>query len=135
MAELKKMEDFHYEVPIMDEPVMAPEQEKTPQVEKPLVPPLMPKKHLKKISVLEKLLGALLIFSIIGIAVATIQVRTAIVQTTNEITDTESVIQEQEKDVLKLEQEKSELSKADRIKDIAKKQGLKDIDGNIRKVK
>ncbi|MGK0552301.1 cell division protein FtsL [Enterococcus faecalis] len=135
MAELKKMEDFHYEVPVMDEPVIAPEQEKIIQGDSLPVPPLTQKKHLRNVSLLEKLISLLLLISFIGIAVATIQVRTAIVQTSNQITDVEGTIQGQEKDIQKLQQEKSELSKADRIKDVAKKQGLKDIDGNIRKVK
>lgn len=38
----------------------------------------------------------------------------------NDITETQAVIKEKEDNALKLEQERSELSKSDRIKDVAK---------------
>lgn len=77
----------------------------------------------------------MLLVAIIGIAVLTIQVRTSITQMTNEITETQATIQEKEESALKLEQQKNELSKADRIKDVAKSKGLSDNLDNIRNVK
>ena len=84
---------------------------------------------------LEKLIGVVLVCATIGIVIATIQVRTTIVQTMNDITETQAVIKEKEDNALKLEQERSELSKSDRIKDVAKKQGLENNGDNVRTVK
>ena len=128
MAELKKVNDFHYEAPEMDQPTVATEQDRKMQEETLPVPTLLPKKKLKNVSLLEKLIGVVLVCATIGIAIATIQVRTTIVQTMNDIT-------EKEDNALKLEQERSELSKSDRIKDVAKKQGLENNGDNVRTVK
>lgn len=133
MAELKKLDDFQYDIPVMDEPVIAPEQ--APKVQKTIDLPQSPKRKLRHISLLEKTIGFLLLVAIIGIAILTIQVRTAITQMTNEITETQATIQTKEESALKLEQQKNELSKADRIKDVAKSKGLSDNIDNIRKVK
>ncbi|EOL47842.1 cell division protein FtsL [Enterococcus caccae] len=133
MAELKKVEEFQYDIPIMDEPVTAPEQK--PKVQKNVDLPQSPKRKLRNISLLEKTIGFLLLVAIIGIAVLTIQVRTSITQMTNEITETQATIQEKEESALKLEQQKNELSKADRIKDVAKRKGLSDNLDSIRNVK
>lgn len=92
-------------------------------------------KETKNVSLLEKLIGVVLVCATIGIAIATIQVRTTIVQTMNDITETQAVIKEKEDNALKLEQERSELSKSDRIKDVAKKQGLENNGDNVRTVK
>lgn len=135
MAELKKVNDFHYESPEMDQPTVATEQDRKMQEETLPVPTLLPKKKLKNVSLLEKLIGVVLVCATIGIAIATIQVRTTIVQTMNDITETQAVIKEKEDNALKLEQERSELSKSDRIKDVAKKQGLENNGDNVRTVK
>ncbi|WP_207694511.1 cell division protein FtsL [Enterococcus sp. DIV0212c] len=133
MAELKKVDDFQYDIPMMDEPVTGPEKE--PKVQKNIGLPQSPKRKLRNISLLEKTIGFLLLVAIIGIAVLTIQVRTSITQMTNVITETQTTIQEKEESALKLEQQKNELSKADRIKEVAKNKGLSDNLENIRKVK
>ncbi|MBM7689506.1 cell division protein FtsL [Enterococcus ureilyticus] len=133
MAELKKMEDFQYDIPVIDEPVIGPEHE--PKVQRNVDLPQSPKRKLRNISLLEKTIGFLLLVAIIGIAILTIQVRTSITQMTNEITETQAIIQEKEESALKLEQQKNELSKADRIKEVAKNRGLSDNLDNIRKVK
>ena len=125
MAELKKVNDFHYEAPEMDQPTVATEQDRKMQEETLPVPTLLPKKKLKNVSLLEKLIGVVLVCATIGIAIATIQVRTTIVQT----------MKEKQDNALKLEQERSELSKSDRIKDVAKKQGLENNGDNVRTVK
>lgn len=134
MAELKKVDDFQYDIPLMDEPVMSPENEPK-KVQKNVNLPQSPKRKLRNISLLEKTIGFLLLVAIIGIAILTIQVRTSITQMTNEITETQATIQQKEESALKLEQQKNELSKADRIKDIAKSKGLSDNIDNTRKVK
>lgn len=133
MAQLKKVDDFQYHIPVVDEPVTWPENE--PRVQKNLDLPQSPKRKLRNISLLEKTIGFLLLVAIIGIAVLTIQIRTSITQMTNEITETQTTIQQKEESALKLEQQKNELSKADRIKDVAKNKGLSDNLENIRKVK
>lgn len=134
MAELKKVDDFQYDIPLMDEPVMSPEHEPK-KVQKNVNLPQSPKRKLRNISLLEKTIGFLLLVAIIGIAILTIQVRTSITQMTNEITETQATIQQKEESALKLEQQKNELSKADRIKEIAKNKGLSDNIDNTRKVK
>ncbi|MGC3054096.1 cell division protein FtsL, partial [Enterococcus faecalis] len=60
---------------------------------------------------------------------------TTIVQTMNYIRETQADIKEKEETALKLEQERSELSKSERIKDVAKKQGLQKNGDNVRTVK
>ncbi|OTN88061.1 cell division protein FtsL [Enterococcus sp. 7E2_DIV0204] len=133
MAELKKVEDFQYDIPVIEEPVTEAEQK--PKVQRNLDLPQSPKRKLRNISLLEKTIGFLLLVAIIGIAVLTIQVRTSITQMTNEITETQATIQEKEESALKLEQQKNELSKADRIRDVAKSKGLSDNLDSIRNVK
>ncbi|ALS03129.1 cell division protein FtsL [Enterococcus silesiacus] len=133
MAELKKVEDFQYDIPVMDEPVIGHENE--PKVQKNVNLPQSPKRKLRNISLLEKTIGFLLLVAIIGIAILTIQVRTSITQMTNEITEAQTAIQEKEESALKLEQQKNELSKADRIKEVAKSKGLSDNIENIKRVK
>lgn len=135
MAELRKVEEFDYDnIPVADEPTI-----KTKPVSKKIRKnadlPQSPKKRLRNVSRLEKAIGFLLLVSIIGIAIVTIQIRTSINQMTNMITETQTTIQQKEESALKLEQQKNELSKADRIKDIAKKEGLSVNEGNLRKVK
>jgi len=134
MAELKKVDEFQYDIPVMDEPVMDPEPELRKVQKNPNLPQ-SPKRKLRNISLLEKTLGFLLLVAIIGIAILTIQVRTSITQMTNEITETQAAIKEKDESALKLEQQKNELSKADRIKEIAKNKSLTDNIDNIRKVK
>lgn len=133
MAELKKYEETSYEARIMDEAVIETE---SPVIEtqSPENLPYSPKKRLRNVSLFEKFLSVVILAAAISVAVLTIQVRTAIVQTTNDITNAQAEIQTKEKTALQLEQEKNELSKADRIKQIAEEQGLSEIDGNLRKV-
>lgn len=135
MAELKKYEEtpFQQQVEILDEAVI----ETDVPVKKTQTPsdlPYSPKKRLRNVSLFEKFLSVVLLASAISIAVLTIQIRTSIVQTTNDITNAQAEIQSKEETALQLEQEKNELSKADRIKQIAEEQGLSEIDGNLRKV-
>lgn len=136
MAELKRAEKFQYDMPVLDEPITEVQPEIKPKkVHKDNNLPQSPKRRLKNISRLEKAIGFLLIVAIIGIAILTIQVRTSIVQVTNSITETQATIAEKEEASLKLEQQKSELSKADRVKATAKNKGLSINEGSLRKVK
>ena len=96
------------------------QQSKTENARGNTTSPLYYPKETKNVSLLEKLIGVVLVCATIGITIATIQVRTTIVQTMNDITETQAVIKEKEDNALKLEQERSELSKSDRIKDVAK---------------
>lgn len=133
MAELKKYEETHYEMQIIDEAVVKAD---GPVKQTEVADDLLhyPKQRLRNVSFIEKILAVFLLAAVISIAVLTIQVRTAIVQTTNGITDAQAEISQKEETALKLEQERNELSKADRIKDIAEEQGLSENDGNLRKV-
>lgn len=134
MAEFKKIDDFQYDLPPMEEPVMSPEPT-SKNVQKNSNLPQSPKRKLRNISFFEKMIGGILLVAIVGIAILTIQVRTAITQMTNEITATQATIKQKEESALELEQQKNELSKADRIKEIAKNKGLSDNIDNTRKVK
>jgi len=134
MAELKKVEEVQYDVPLLDDPFGIPE-EKSKKVQQKIELPQSPKKRLRNISFIEKAIGFILLVSIIGIALLTIQVRTSIIKATNTITQTQTQIEEKNEMSLKLEQQKNELSKADRVKEIAKNKGLSVNEGNLRKVK
>lgn len=133
MAELKKYEETHYDMQIIDEAVVETEVpvKKTETADDLLY---SPKRRLRNVSLFEKFLSVLVLGAVISIAVLTIQVRTEIVQTTNEITEAQAEITQKEETTLKLEQERNELSKAERIKGIAEKEGLSENDGNLRKV-
>lgn len=61
MAELKKVDEFQYDIPVMDEPVMDPEPELRKVQKNPNLPQ-SPKRKLRNISLLEKTLG----FFIVG---------------------------------------------------------------------
>ncbi|MGC6767210.1 cell division protein FtsL [Enterococcus sp. LJL128] len=133
MAELKKYQETSYDLPVIDEAVIETESP-VKKTQTPSALPYSPKKRLRNVSLFEKFLSVVLLAAAISMAVLTIQVRTAIVQTTNEITDAQAEITEKEEKALKLEQERNELSKAERIKKIAEEQGLSENDGNLRKV-
>lgn len=137
MAELKKVESYPYEMPtIEDQPMAEPAiQTKHAYKNKTTEIPLSPRKNLKRISRVEKFIGFCMLATMVGLALVTIQVRTAINQVSNEISETSAVITAKQEKVIKLEQEKAELSKADRIKAIAGKKGLTENDGNRRTVK
>lgn len=136
MVQLKEMEEFQYGVPMIEEPII----EVQPKIQKPEIHvdvelPQSPKRRLRSISRLEKLIGFFFFSAVVGVAVVTIQIRSAIVQTKNDITQTQTAINQKQEKILQLEQQKSELSKADRIKGIAKKKGLSENDDNLRNVK
>lgn len=132
MAEVKIQEyDYQYEAdPKQELPLETPP--KRPDI---IRIPASPARRLKRVSRLEKLLGSTLVAVMIGLAVLTIYVRTDISQLEHEISQIESATSEKAEEKTRLDQEKAELSKTERIKEIAEKQGLKINDDNLRTVK
>lgn len=127
MAELKKMEEYQYEIPMIEEPA------DTPEV---LVEvPHLPKRRLQHISRMEKIIAVLLLLGVIAMSVLTIQLRTNITKVENSVSEVQQTIIQNEAELSKLKQEKSELSRIDRIQDIAKELGLTENADNLRKVK
>jgi cell division protein FtsL len=72
---------------------------------------------------------------LIGLSVVMVNYRNEISKTQNEITSIQTDIDAKEKTATQLQQEKSELSRSDRLKEIAEKAGLSINDDNLRKVK
>lgn len=132
MAEVKIQEyDYHYETDPNEElPVQTPP--KRPDI---IRIPASPARRLKRVSRLEKIIGSALVVSMIALAVLTIYVRTDISQLEHDITQIEAETSQQKEEKVRLDQEKAELSKTERIKEIAEKQGLKIKDDNLRTVK
>lgn len=132
MAEVKIQEyDYHYEAdPKQDLPFETPP--KRPDIVRI---PASPARRLKRVSRLEKLIGSLLVVAMIALAVLTIYVHTDISQLEHEISQIEAESGQKAEEKVRLEQEKAELSKTERIKEIAEKQGLKINDDNLRTVK
>ena len=125
MAEVKIQEyDYHYETDPNEElPVQTPP--KRPDI---IRIPASPARRLKRVSRLEKIIGSILVVSMI-------YVRTDISQLEHDITQIEAETSQQKEEKVRLDQEKAELSKTERIKEIAEKQGLKIKDDNLRTVK
>ena len=132
MAEVKIQEyDYHYETDPNEElPVQTPP--KRPDI---IRIPASPARRLKRVSRLEKIIGSILVVSMIALALLTIYVRTDISQLEHDITQIEAATSQQKEEKVRLDQEKAELSKTERIKEIAEKQGLKIKDDNLRTVK
>lgn len=130
MAELKNFDPHQYEHPAKD----TADEEMKPKTE-PIKIASSPAKRLKKISKLEKFFVAMLGLMMIATALFTIQVRNTISKTENEISALQADIVKKEEEANRLEQEKSELSRSDRIKKVADDEGLTVNDENLRKVK
>ena len=97
--------------------------------------PASPARRLKRISRLEKIIGVLLLLSVIGLAILTVYVRTDISQLEHEVSQIEAATAEKGQEKIRLEQEKAELTTTERIKEVAEKQGLKINDDNLGTVK
>lgn len=93
-----------------------------------------PVSRLRKISNLEKVVFGFLVLFLLGISGLTIQLSNKIAQQEQNI----AIIQEEKEnlrgDVKELEQEKGELSRPERLKQAAEKEGLKKNEENIRNV-
>lgn len=94
-----------------------------------------PQSRLKKVSKLEKFIFASLIVTFLLMAVATIRMTTAVNREEEAISTMQVAQKETQKEIDKLEQEKSELLKSERVKDIAEKAGIELREDNIRKIK
>lgn len=94
-----------------------------------------PQSRLKKVSKLEKIIFASLIVTFLLMAVATIRMTTAVNREEEAISTMQVAQKETQKEIDKLEQEKSELLKSERVKDIAEKASIELREDNIRKIK
>ncbi|HJD15401.1 MAG TPA: cell division protein FtsL [Candidatus Enterococcus stercoripullorum] len=90
---------------------------------------------LERISLVEKVIAVSILLFVVVVALGMIYIRTSINQVEHDISIVENEIKVNEKEITRLQQEKNELSKADRIKQIAEKLGLSINDDNLRKVK
>lgn len=131
MAELKKVQEYPYDLPeVVDQP-----EQQLPDSNQEIVRLQSPAKHLKHISVLEKLAVVSIIFSVIALCVLTVMLRTNISGVEKAITTIQTEITQKNQEKTSLVQEKNELSRTERIKKIAEEKGLSINDDNLRKVK
>ena len=99
------------------------------------VPYLVPQSKLKKVSKLEKIVFITIIVTFLALSVATIKMTTSINREEEAITAIQSKMAASSSAIDKLEQEKNELLRADRVKSIAEKAGIEMREDNIRKIK
>ncbi|MDH6364441.1 cell division protein FtsL [Enterococcus sp. PF1-24] len=136
MAELKRTDEYQYdpyEAPIQTSndsiPVRQTSYQNITQA------PVLPAGHFKRLSKMEKFILSLILMGIIGISVGTIQLRTTITKVEDEISSIQTEIAEKNSSARLLEQEKSELSRKERVKEVADKKGMVISDDNLRKLK
>ncbi|MBM7708157.1 cell division protein FtsL [Enterococcus lemanii] len=135
MAELK-FEEYTYQVDESSEQmIQQAESFYTPERPEVVVVPLSPARRLKRISKLEKAIAVGLIFATLAISLFMIHLRTSITQIEHNISIIQSDVSTEKEKKLQLEQEKSELSKSERIRKIAEEKGLTIHSDNLRKVK
>ncbi len=135
MAELK-FEEYTYQVDESSEQmIQQAESFYTPERPEVVVVPLSPARRLKRISKLEKVIAVGLIFATLAISLFMIHLRTSITQIEHNISIIQSDVSTEKEKKLQLEQEKSELSKSERIRKIAEEKGLTIHSDNLRKVK
>ncbi|WP_165003116.1 MULTISPECIES: cell division protein FtsL [unclassified Enterococcus] len=133
MAELKKVQEYPYDLPDM---VDQPEHQLPDDTsDQEVILPQSPAKRLKQISVLEKIAIASVTIAVVALAVLTVMLRTNISGVEKEITSIQTEINDKKQEKMSLEQEKNELSRTERIKQIAEEKGLSINDDNLRKVK
>ncbi len=99
------------------------------------IPYLVPQSKLKKVSKLEKIVFITIIVTFLALSVATIKMTTSINREEEAITAIQSKMAASSSAIDKLEQEKNELLRADRVKSIAEKAGIEMREDNIRKIK
>ncbi|AYW48191.1 cell division protein FtsL [Tetragenococcus osmophilus] len=135
MAELKA-QDASYE---MEEELPQEEMETqpsdTPNRPDVVVVPLSPSRKLAKISRLEKALVTGLLVALVGLGLLTISLRTSISEVEQDVSSLQENVNQGEAEVTRLQQEKNELSKSERIQKIAEDQGLSIDSDHLRKVK
>lgn len=125
MAELKNNQPFQFDS----------QQEEIHQTLDSFKVFVSPGDRLKKITRVEKFAVLAFLVMLIGLSVVMVNYRNEISKTQNEITSIQTDIDAKEKTATQLQQEKSELSRSDRLKEIAEKAGLSINDDNLRKVK
>ncbi|MCH3669202.1 cell division protein FtsL, partial [Enterococcus faecium] len=114
MAELKKMQDYEYDLPeLVDQPEQQMPDSSSNQE---IILPQSPAKRLKQISALEKIAVASVAIAIVALCVLTVMLRTNISGAEKEITSIQTEINDKKQEKTSLEQEKNELSRTERIK-------------------
>lgn len=126
MAELKNNQQTQFDYAQPEQPIQTPDSFEVF---------VSPADRLKKISRIEKIVAAGLLAMLISMAIIMVNTRNDISKTQNDITNTQTEIDKKEKTATQLQQEKNELSRSDRLKEIAEKDGLSINDENLRKVK
>lgn len=129
MAELKKSEEYYFDV----QTPLAPETPSTPEKQPEIV--TFPKKKAQRISRLEKVVLSFLVLGVVTLAFSTIYMRNEITRVQENTISLQQTINQKQKNIDQLQQEKTELSAAERIKAIAEKLGLTLHEDNIRNVK
>lgn len=126
LAELKKSEEMILDyIPVTE----VPKKVHTENLDLPNKPPK------KKTFLLEKVLIASMVIGCVLFAFAMTYMRIEIANVEQHTMDLQQTVEQYEKDITQLQQEKSELSSAERIKAVAKKAGLTFKEENIRNVK
>ncbi|MGX7013029.1 cell division protein FtsL [Vagococcus silagei] len=90
---------------------------------------------LQVVSRLEKVVGVSFVVALVFLSVATIKLTTAVNHEEEAITGIQQKMSQAQKDVNKLEQEKNELLRQDRVKEIADKAGIKPHEDSIRTIR
>ncbi|MFV0559649.1 MAG: cell division protein FtsL [Enterococcus sp.] len=97
--------------------------------------PELPEKKLARISITEKFFVGAVIFTMLVLSIFMVMIRTDINKVEKEISTVQTNITEQKEEVSRLEQEKHELTRTERVKQIAEEKGLSINDDNLRTVK
>ncbi|WP_407856633.1 cell division protein FtsL [Enterococcus hailinensis] len=129
MAELKNEQNYQFD------PKFDPKLEEIQQIPDSFEVFVSPGDRLKRISKVEKLAVAAFLVMVLVLSITMVNYRNAISKTQNEITSIQTDIDAKGKTATQLQQEKSELSRSDRLKEVAEKAGLSINDANLRKVK
>ena len=124
MAELKQNEIYE---------LVLPKQAETVVTSEPVLP--LPTKKTRFINIAERLVIATVLAGFIALAVFTIKMATQVSELETEIMVVQRDVNQKTEEASKLEQEKGELSRAERIKKAADAEGLSIIDDNIRNVR
>ncbi|AQP54417.1 cell division protein FtsL [Vagococcus penaei] len=99
------------------------------------LPEMVPTSKLKKVSLLEKVVFISFIVTLLCLSVATIKLTTAINREEEAITTMQQDTVQAKKDINRLEQERNELLRQDRVKGIANDAGIKLHEDNIRTIR
>lgn len=119
MAELKA-HDYGYTEPLIEQPQPNKSAQTPPERPEIIEVPHSPARRLKRISKLEKLIGAILFAAIIGLAVLTIYVRTDISQLEHDVSLIQAETTQQNEETTRLEQEKVSFPKRNASKRLPK---------------